>query len=190
MYKTAEEIGNSFPLFQELLKEEQLIRESAADIEKRFEKVNSELSEVQEKRAEVLTNKVLGKATDKELKAASDVVEKKEKEFAQILEEKETISNLKHTHTQDEIRAAYTTFTSDYYTGTMKPLEDELEKAKDEYMRLFDLYHQATEEFSRFKSMYAGRMTNREMNDWLPEMQRGDNIFVSPAHLKDKFYSY
>lgn len=190
MYKTAEEIGNSFPLFQELLKEEQLISESAAKIEKRFEKVNSELVEVQEKRAEILRNKVLGKATDKELKVASDVVEQKEKEFAQIVEEKETISNLQHTHTQDEIREAYTTFMSSYYTGTMKPLEDELKKAKDEYMRLFDLYYQATDEFSRFKSMYAGRMANRNMNDWLPQLNQGEHIFVSPAHLKDKFHSY
>ncbi|MCW1941786.1 hypothetical protein OMD49_29735 [Bacillus anthracis] len=81
MYKTAEELGNSFPLFQELIKEGQLIRESTTDIEKRFQIVNSELDEAKKKRAEILKLKVLGKATDKELKSVSDAVEQKKKSF-------------------------------------------------------------------------------------------------------------
>lgn len=192
MYKTAEELGNSFPLFQELIKEGQLIRESTTDIEKRFQIVNSELDEVKKKRGEILKLKVLGKATDKELKSASDAVEQKEKEFSQMLEEKETISNLQNftAYSEDEIREAYSAFTVKYYKETMKPLEEEVRAAKEAYMLLFNQYYQAVSEYSRFQSWYAGCMINRKMNSWLPHIKQGDRIFVDPTHLKDKFYSY
>lgn len=186
--KTTQELKQSFTVYQQLVEEDELKRNSYKDISERLAKESADVEKAKELRNELLKKKVLGLASEKEVKLATDGIELQEKELSKVTEEFEVISNLmkSSTYAESDIRDSFHAFMNEYYNLDVKPLEDKLRQAKEAYMTLFNEYANGLEEFEVFRRSVAGLMSDRKMNNWLLNLNRGQDIFVSPNHLQGK----
>jgi len=197
MAQRYEQLKKSFTLLNELQEDLNKKKELKEGIDTRFQTLKDELEQTKEQRKVTLEKKVLGQATDSDLKKIDSKLQALEKDMVIVGEEFEIINGLQNKTLYDEhdIARGYQEFLSEYRENELLAIEDELRAAKEAYMTKVLEYVEAIKRVEGLKGELVGYMSSVGMRNAYTAIPRfvlknSKSIFVNPKHLEDNNLYY
>jgi len=189
MAKNYEQLKQSFTMLNEMLEDSKKKEDLKVKADAKYQSLLDELEQIKGLRAETLEAKILGQATDGDLKKLDTKILTLEKDMAEVSEEFKIINSIqnKTLYQEHEIIRGFSEFLSAHREGDFLALENGLRAAKDAYMEKFHEYVQAIKDISELRGDIANYMDRKGMKNGrynLPRfVQRGSkSIFVDPKH--------
>ncbi|KUF32860.1 hypothetical protein [Lysinibacillus sp. F5] len=196
MAQSYEQLKKSFTLLNELQEDLKKKEDIKVEAEAKYQSLQDELEQIKGLRAETLEKKVLGQASDTDLKKLDSKLQALEKNMTTVKEEFEIIKGMQNTSPYDEntIVTSFNEFLSAYRENEFLAIGNELKAAKEAYISKFSEYVDAIEIVGKLKGELSDYMDRVGMKNGRYNLARlnpvNDGRYVNPNHLKDNYLTY